>query len=201
MLLLLDNYDSFSYNLVDYFAQLGIETVIFKNDSNLEDIIQESYSGIVLSPGPGAPKESGILMEVIGHYHNILPMLGICLGHQAIGEYFGCKLIKAKVPMHGKVSELLFMEDPLFDGFVKGSEYVRYNSLVLDSIPDCLSPIAWSNDGEIMAIKHSKYPITGIQFHPEAYLTDKGIEILKNWLYLNVDSKISVKEIDLHEHR
>ena len=201
MLLLLDNYDSFSYNLVDYFAQLGIETVIFKNDSNLEDIIQESYSGIVLSPGPGAPKESGILMEVIGHYHNILPMLGICLGHQAIGEYFGCKLIKAKVPMHGKVSELLFMEDPLFDGFVKGSEYVRYNSLVLDSIPDCLSPIAWSNDGEIMAIKHSKYPITGIQFHPEAYLTDKGIEILKNWLYLNVDLKIPVKEIDLHEHR
>ena len=200
MLLLLDNYDSFSYNLVDYFAQLDVETVIFKNDSNLEDILQNTYSGIVLSPGPGTPKESGILLKIIEQYYKTLPMLGICLGHQAIGEYFGCNLIKAKVPMHGKVSELQFIEDPLFNGLVNGSEYVRYNSLVLDSIPDCLIPLAWSNDGEIMAIKHSKYPITGIQFHPEAYLTKKGIEILKNWLYINVDSEVLIKEKDLYEH-
>ena len=200
MLLLLDNYDSFSYNLVDYFAQLDVETVIFKNDSNLENILQNTYSGIVLSPGPGTPKESGILLKIIEQYYKTLPMLGICLGHQAIGEYFGCNLIKAKVPMHGKVSELQFIEDPLFNGLVNGSEYVRYNSLVLDSIPDCLTPLAWSNDGEIMAIKHSKYPITGIQFHPEAYLTNKGIEILKNWLYINVDSEVLIKEKDLYEH-
>ena len=189
MILLLDNFDSFTYTLADYLAQLGVNSMIYRNDASLAQITNYDYHGIVISPGPGIPKNSGVLMELIEFYQSKLPMLGICLGHQALGESFGCKLVKAKKPMHGKVSKLNFDNNPLFRGLKQGSDFVRYNSLVLESPPADLRVIAKSPEEEIMAIQHDNLPITGIQFHPEAYLTYKGIEILRNWIYINVNSE------------
>jgi len=192
VILLFDNFDSFTYTLADYLAQLGVNSMIFRNNSSLAQITNYDYRGIVISPGPGIPKNSGVLMELIEFYKSKLPMLGICLGHQALGEYFGCKLVKAKKPMHGKVSKLNFNDIPLFRGLKQGSDFVRYNSLVLESPPANIRVIAKSPEEEIMAIQHDNLPITGIQFHPEAYLTYKGIEILRNWIYININSEISL---------
>jgi len=186
VILLLDNYDSFSYNLVDYFEQLGVEVKVFRNDHDFQQIIKHSYSGIVLSPGPEVPKKAGLLNKVVDYYHSTHPMLGICLGHQAIGEFFGADLIKAHRPMHGKLSEVQVVQDnELFMGIDKRMKVVRYNSLVINNLPANLEIVATAEHNEVMAIKHKSLPVYGLQFHPEAALTQQGLKILKNWLVYN----------------
>ncbi|MCL4135936.1 UNVERIFIED_CONTAM: hypothetical protein GTU68_016543, partial [Idotea baltica] len=144
-ILLLDNYDSFTYNLVDYFNQLGIAVKVFRNSDPLEEIISYPYAGVVLSPGPERPSTAGNLMDVIAFYEGKLPVLGICLGHQAIGEYFGAGLEKAVYPMHGKVSRIKTSEGVLFKGIPREIEVVRYHSLVLQNLPDTLKPVAFAS--------------------------------------------------------
>lgn len=182
MLLLLDNFDSFTYNLVDYFGQLGEEVHVVRHDVTLEEIKALPVTGIVLSPGPGEPKKAGVMMEVIGHYHKKVPMLGICLGHQALGEFFGAKLGKGIKPMHGKISEIICEQDALFAGLPQKMPVVRYHSLVLQQWPDCIVPLAYTAEGELMAFRHNALPLHALQFHPEAALTTYGLEMLRNWL-------------------
>jgi anthranilate synthase/aminodeoxychorismate synthase-like glutamine amidotransferase len=182
LLLLLDNFDSFTYNLEDYFLQLGISCTIHRNDISLNCIDINKYQGIILSPGPGSPGKAGNLMKVIEHYHDKLPMLGICLGHQAIAEYFGGKIKKGIRPMHGMLSEITCKQDEIFQNIPSKLKVVRYHSLIVDQLPDSLKCIAMSSESEIMAFKHRSLSIYGLQFHPEAVLTEYGMEILKNWL-------------------
>lgn len=192
MLLIFDNYDSFTYNLCDYFKQLGQKLLVIRNDEKTLDEIEElDFSGIVLSPGPGIPENSGLLMALIDRWHNRVPILGICLGHQALGTYFGLELIKAPYPIHGKVSTIETINHPMWKGLPDKFDVCRYHSLVLDfkliredtNQGGILIPTARSqDDGTNMAIAHKHLPIWGIQFHPEAILTQYGIEILNNWL-------------------
>ncbi len=181
-ILLLDNFDSFTHILADYFLQLGANLSIIRNDVPLEDLIGENFEAIILSPGPGKPADAGVMMPLIDFFHNKIPILGICLGHQAIGEYFGAKLDRATRPMHGKLSVIDIHPDTIFDGISNPLEVVRYHSLILKNIPLRLSAIANTAEGEIMAIRHSELPIYGIQFHPEAALTQQGLQLLSNWL-------------------
>lgn len=181
-ILLLDNFDSFTHILADYFLQLGANLSIIRNDVPLEDLIGENFEAIILSPGPGKPADAGVMMPLIDFFHNKIPILGICLGHQAIGEYFGAKLDRATRPMHGKLSVIDIHPDTIFDGISNPLEVVRYHSLILKNIPLRLSAIASTAEGEIMAIRHSELPIYGIQFHPEAALTQQGLQLLSNWL-------------------
>lgn len=185
MILLLDNYDSFTYNLVDYLSQMHVDIKIFRNDDPFEQIIQQTYSGVILSPGPGIPETSGHLITIINHYQNSLPILGICLGHQAIGIQFGAKLVKAYKPMHGKLSSINIEQDYIFYRIPSKLRVVRYHSLILEELPTDLVPIAFTDQGEVMAIKHNFKNIRGVQFHPEAILTEYGFEILKNWIHHN----------------
>ncbi len=182
MLLLLDNFDSFTYNLVDYFARLGQECHVVRNNIPLADITRYQYDAVVLSPGPQSPCQAGVMMEVIDFYHQKLPMLGICLGHQAIGEFFGMPLGKANKPMHGKLSRIFCKEDSLFEQLPTSFEVVRYHSLILKEIRPPLEVIATTSTQEIMAIRHKNLPIKGVQFHPEAILTQYGIHLLSNWV-------------------
>lgn len=182
MLLLLDNFDSFTYNLRDYFQQLGQEVLVLRNDVTLAEIQQQQFDGIILSPGPGKPKEAGVLMEVIKHYHNKLPILGICLGHQALGKFYGAKLEKAAKPMHGKISEISCVNESLFQNLPNPMPVTRYHSLLLTNLPDILMPLAHTKEGELMAFRHVEHPVFAVQFHPEALLTTYGLDILRNWL-------------------
>ena len=185
MILLLDNFDSFTYNLVDYFNQLNVHCDVIRNDVDLEAITSKEYCGVVISPGPETPNKSGILMKVIGHYQDKLPILGVCLGHQAIGEFFGSQLKKAIRPMHGKVSEIHLENNCLFNTLPKKIKVVRYNSLIIDNVKPPLQVIATSTEGEIMGVAHISLPIWGIQYHPEAALTEHGLAVLKNWVTEN----------------
>ena len=183
MILLIDNFDSFTYNLRDYFLQLGVQIVVHRNDVPLEVISRETYEAIVLSPGPGLPENSGNLMEVLDYYHLKLPVLGIYLGHQAIGEFFGANLTRAHQPMHGKISNIEILGDNfLFNDLEKNIEVVRYHSLILNKIPNELLITSQTENNEIMSSMHKSLPISGIQFHPEAYLTKDGMKILQNWI-------------------
>ena len=181
MILILDNFDSFTYNLLDYFEQIKVKCVVFRNDSNPDDIFKQAFKGIVLSPGPGRPSSSGCLMEVLRYYEKTHPILGICLGHQAIGQYFGAELVESDKPMHGKISSITLTDDVPFEGLDKRLQVVRYHSLVLQNVPRELEVTAYTDNGEIMALRHKTLPIHGIQFHPEAILTEKGLEMLHNW--------------------
>jgi anthranilate synthase component 2 len=185
MVLLLDNFDSFTYNLADYIAQCGVAYKIVRNNVGLEDITAELYQGIILSPGPQTPQKAGNLMQVVAHYAYKLPILGICLGHQALGVYFGAKLTKAIQPMHGKLSVVTYQPDYLFDGLPESATVVRYHSLILENIPQSLQTIAATNIGEVMGLRHYELPIRGIQFHPEAALTSHGLSIMRNWVKFN----------------
>ena len=182
MILLLDNYDSFTYNLVDYFGQLGIDTHVIRNDVNPESIRFSDYSGLVLSPGPEKPSDAGYMMEVLSSQLSKMPMLGICLGHQAIGQYLGSKLVKANYPMHGKLSEIKTEKSILFNHLPEVFNVVRYHSLTLKDLPDSLMPIAYTKELELMAFESVPLKVTGIQFHPEAILTEYGLEMLENWM-------------------
>ncbi|WP_276498794.1 anthranilate synthase component II [Pontibacter litorisediminis] len=182
MLLLLDNFDSFTYNLVDYFGRLGVEVQVVRNDVPLQELQKLPIAAVVLSPGPGTPEGAGSMMEVIRYYHSRVPMLGICLGHQALGEFFGAKLEKGLKPMHGKISEITCEQDPIFDGLLASMPVVRYHSLVLRHTPESIKPLAHTQEGELMAFRHRELPLYALQFHPEAALTTYGLQMLQNWL-------------------
>jgi anthranilate synthase/aminodeoxychorismate synthase-like glutamine amidotransferase len=185
VILLVDNYDSFTYNLVDYLLQLGSDIKVFRNDDPIKEIIKNQYTGIILSPGPGKPDTAGYLMELIGYYEDKLPILGICLGHQAIGLHFGAQLERAQKPMHGKLSTITIKEDYLFNRIPPRFKVVRYHSLVLEKLHGTIEPIAFSEEEEIMAIRHRTKNIRGLQFHPEAILTEFGFDMIKSWVKHN----------------
>ena len=182
MILLLDSFDSFTYNLLDYFGQLGVPTQVVRNNVALSEIQSLNFEAIVLSPGPGKPREAGVLMELVAYYHDKLPMLGICLGHQAMGEFFGATLVKGIKPMHGKVSEITCEPDPIFKNLPQVMPVVRYHSLVLQQPSKHMVPLAYTAAGELMAFRHVTLPLYALQFHPEAALTTYGLDILRNWI-------------------
>ncbi len=186
MLLLIDNYDSFTYNLVHYLAELGAETQVYRNDAITADkALSKGAKGIVISPGPCDPDKAGICLELIERAaKKKIPLLGVCLGHEAIAQSFGGKIIRAPKPIHGKVSKIKHDNTGLFKNISSPFEATRYHSLVADekTLPDCLSVNARTDDGLIMGLMHKKLPIHGVQFHPESIATPSGHDILKNFL-------------------
>jgi anthranilate synthase/aminodeoxychorismate synthase-like glutamine amidotransferase len=185
-ILLIDNYDSFSFNLYDYLIQLNTSCTVIRNDEySLSDVDEKfTFDAILISPGPKTPQTAGISMEVIHHYGSHKPILGICLGHQAIGIAFGARLLKASLPMHGKTSIISCnTAHPLLSMLPNRMEVMRYHSLIIDSLEQTpLLPLAHTENGEIMALSHSSLPIWGMQFHPESILTECGFELLRNWV-------------------
>ncbi len=185
MLLMIDNYDSFTYNLVQYFAELGAQVAVYRNDEiTLEQITALKPQHIVVSPGPCTPNEAGISVGAIKHFAGKIPVLGVCLGHQSIGQAFGGKIIHAKQLMHGKTSPILHNNCSVFNGLPSPFTATRYHSLVIEreSLPDCLEITAWTEDGEIMGVRHRTLPVHGVQFHPESILTENGHDLLRNFL-------------------
>lgn len=188
LLLLIDNYDSFSHNLARYFLELGCELKVVRNDKlTVTDINPVEITGIVISPGPCTPNDAGVSLDVIREFAGIIPIFGVCLGHQAIGQVFGAQVTGAKLIRHGKVSQVTHNGDPLFNNIPFQFNVTRYHSLVIcpDNLPDTLQALAWSNDGEvseIMAIRHKNLPLWGIQYHPESLLTEYGHQLLQNFL-------------------
>jgi para-aminobenzoate synthetase component II len=185
LILMIDNYDSFTYNLIQYLSSLKEEVLVHRNDCiTLEEIEKLNPDIIVLSPGPCTPNEAGISIEVVNRFKGQIPILGICLGHQTIGQAFGGKVIKALEPVHGKVHPINHQDIGVFRGLSNPLKVTRYHSLVLekDSLPDCFEVTAQTQQGEIMGIRHKEYMIEGVQFHPEAILTEMGMELLANFL-------------------
>jgi len=185
MLLMIDNYDSFTFNLVQYFQELGEEVVVYRNDAITVAGIQElKPARLVISPGPCDPPKAGISVEAIKHLAGKLPILGVCLGHQSIGYAFGGSVVKAKKLMHGKTSMVYHDGKTVFEGIENPFEANRYHSLIVakEGLPDCLEISAWTDSGEIMGLRHKTHPIEGLQFHPESILTRAGKEILRNFL-------------------
>ncbi len=185
MLLMIDNYDSFTYNLVQYFGELGEEVAVYRNDEiTLQEAAQLQPERIVLSPGPCTPSKAGISIPLIEHCEGKLPILGVCLGHQSIGQAFGGKIVHAKKLMHGKTSLVFHESTGVFQGLPNPFTATRYHSLVIEreTLPQCLEVTAWSEDGEIMGVRHKALPIEGVQFHPESILTEHGHQLLKNFL-------------------
>lgn len=185
MFLMIDNYDSFVYNLVRYLEELDEKVIVFRNDKlTIEDIEKMDIQGIIISPGPKNPRESGICLQVIERFKGIIPILGICLGHQAIGYAFGGKIIKGKEPIHGKVFKVYHKGEGVFKEIKNPINATRYHSLIIEkeTLPTCLIITAESSDGVIMGIKHKEYLIEGVQFHPEAELTECGHDLLKNYI-------------------
>lgn len=180
----IDNYDSFTYNLVHLVKELGADVSVFRNDQfELSELAP--YDKLILSPGPGIPSEAGLLQEAIRHYASLKPMLGICLGHQAIGEVFGGRLTNLSEVYHGVATPCSQMgDDPIFSGLPERFEIGRYHSWVVDAegFPDCLEVTAKSDDGQIMALRHRTYDVRGVQFHPESVLTPQGKMIIDNWM-------------------
>jgi anthranilate synthase/aminodeoxychorismate synthase-like glutamine amidotransferase len=189
MLVIIDNYDSFTYNLVQYFGELGEKIIVYRNDKvTLNDIEKINPDHLVISPGPCSPREAGMSNSIIESFKGKLPILGVCLGHQCIGDVFGGKIVRASRIMHGKVSEIYHTKDPLFADVPSPFIATRYHSLLIkpDTLPSSLRMIAWTKDKEIMGVRHKKYPIWGVQFHPESILTTHGKTILKNFLSIKV---------------
>ena len=185
MLLLVDNYDSFTYNLFQYLSELGEEVVVVRNDkTTIEEIEQMKPKRLVISPGPSTPQQAGISNEVIKHFGAKLPLLGVCLGHQCIGYSYGAKIGQAKQIMHGKSSLIYHNGQGVLAGLPNPFAAIRYHSLVVerDGLPDCLEVTAWTDDGEIMGLRHRQYPIEGIQFHPESFMTEVGKDLLRNFI-------------------
>jgi anthranilate synthase/aminodeoxychorismate synthase-like glutamine amidotransferase len=185
MLLLIDNYDSFTYNLFQYFSELGEKVKVVRNDkTSLSEIEALAPERIVISPGPSNPQNAGISNDIIRHFGPRLPLLGVCLGHQCIGYSLGANVIQAKTIMHGKSSLIHHEGRGIFAGLPTPFPAIRYHSLVVEreSLPDCLEITAWTEDGTIMGIRHRVYPIEGVQFHPESFMTGQGKELLKNFL-------------------
>lgn len=184
MILIIDNYDSFTFNLVQYTKQLDEEVVVVRNDKiTIEEIELMDPTHIVISPGPGSPSTAGISLDIVKKLHTKIPLLGVCLGHQTIAQAFGGKIVKAKTPMHGKVSLINHDSQGLFQGLQNPLSVTRYHSLIVEAntLPECLMVTATTNEGEIMALRHKVFPIEGIQAHPEAILTENGLDILNNF--------------------
>ena len=185
MVLMIDNYDSFTYNLVQYLQQLGAEVLVRRNDEiSIEEIEELSPEAIFLSPGPCSPREAGVTVDVIRHFYRSIPMMGVCLGHQAIGYAFGAAVVRADRVMHGKTSPILNDGQTIFRGLPNPLTAGRYHSLIVDrkSLPPCLKITAETEEGEVMGIRHETYPVEGIQFHPESILTPQGKRIIRNFL-------------------
>ena len=187
MILMIDNYDSFTYNLVQYIGQLGEEVLVRRNDEiAVSEIGKMKPAAIFLSPGPCTPREAGITVDVVRHYHKTVPILGVCLGHQAIGYAFGAHVVRADKIMHGKTSTIINDGRTIFKGLPNPFQAGRYHSLIIkkDSLPADFEVSAHTEEGEIMGIRHREYPLEGIQFHPESILTPQGKRIIKNFLDL-----------------
>ncbi|MCW5235326.1 aminodeoxychorismate/anthranilate synthase component II [Verminephrobacter eiseniae] len=184
-LLMIDNYDSFTYIIVQYLGELGADVEVFRNDAiTLEGIAARAPERLVISPGPGSPAEAGISVPAIGHFAGKLPILGVCLGHQSIGAAFGGTIVRARQLMHGKTSVINTTQKGLFAGLPRQFTVNRYHSLAIEraSCPGMLEVTAWTEDGEIMGVRHKTLPIEGVQFHPESILTEHGHALLKNFL-------------------
>ncbi|GHU03117.1 glutamine amidotransferase [Betaproteobacteria bacterium] len=185
MLLMIDNYDSFTYNLVQYFGELGQDVKVFRNDAiTVEEIGRMAPDWLVVSPGPCTPAQAGISLAAIREFAGKIPLLGVCLGHQAIGEAFGGRVVHAKRLMHGKISPVHHAGTGVFRGLPNPVTCTRYHSLALEreTLPDCLELTAWTDDGEIMGVRHKTLAVEGVQFHPESILTEHGHDMLKNFL-------------------
>ena len=188
MLLMIDNYDSFTYNLVQYLAEIGQEVKVVRNDKiSIEEINKLNPQYIVISPGPCTPNEAGISLELIEAFKGKIPILGVCLGHQSIGQAFGGKIIHAQTIMHGKTSKIFHNNKGVFRGIKNPFVATRYHSLVIEkqTLPNCFDITAWTDDNEIMGIKHKELAIEGVQFHPESILSEHGHDLLKNFLDQN----------------
>jgi len=186
-ILMIDNYDSFTFNLVQYLGILGENIIVRRNDKiTLDDIIKMSPSKIVISPGPGRPENAGMSEEIIKRFYKEIPILGVCLGHQCIGEVFGAEVVNSGVVIHGKTSKIYHDGKGIFNGIENPFEAARYHSLILkkDTIPSKLEITARTEDGIVMGVRHKNYRLEGIQFHPESFLTPLGLEILKNFINL-----------------
>ena len=186
MILLIDNYDSFTWNLYQYFCELGAEVVVRRNDAlSLADVAALNPQKIVISPGPCTPDESGISLAVIKHYAGTVPILGVCLGHQAIAQVFGATIVRAAKVMHGKTSPVTHTGTGVFAGLNNPLTVTRYHSLVIDppTLPDCFEVTAWSETREIMGIRHREWDLEGVQFHPESILSEQGHQLLANFLH------------------
>jgi|TARA_B110000438_G_C15692273_1_gene597309 anthranilate synthase component II len=189
-LLLIDNFDSFTYNLVQYFGELGAEQEIFRNDAiTPEQAIERKPDAVVISPGPCDPNQAGQSLAIIEAFAGKKPIFGVCLGHQCLGQYFGGKVIRAERLMHGKTSPVLHDEKEIFANLPNPFEATRYHSLIIepDSMPNCLEVTAKTEEGEIMGIRHKELPVWGVQFHPESLATEQGILILKNFMELCIE--------------
>jgi anthranilate synthase/aminodeoxychorismate synthase-like glutamine amidotransferase len=185
MILMIDNYDSFTFNLVQYLGELGQKIKVFRNDKiTLKEIEKLKPDHIVISPGPCTPKEAGISISVIKHFAGKIPVLGVCLGHQSIAQAFGGKVVRAKKVMHGKTSEIYHDKKTIFKGIKNPFTATRYHSLIVpkSSLPGCLEISAWTKNGDVMGIRHKKYTVEGVQFHPESVLTKEGKNILRNFI-------------------
>ncbi len=190
MLLMIDNYDSFTYNLVQYFAELKAEVEVIRNDvTDIAGLSGYDFEQLVISPGPCTPKEAGVSVEAIKHFAGAVPVLGVCLGHQSIGEAYGAKVVRAKKVMHGMTSPIYHNDKGVFKGLPSPFTATRYHSLVIekDSLPDCLEITAWTEDedgefDEIMGVRHKHVAVEGVQFHPESILTEHGHQMLENFL-------------------
>ena len=184
-LLMVDNYDSFTFNIVQYFGELGAEVEVFRNDEiTLEGIAARQPDRLVISPGPCSPAEAGISVTAVQHFAGKLPILGVCLGHQSIGAAFGGKIVRAQELMHGKTSVITTTQEGVFAGLPEKFTVNRYHSLAIEraTCPPCLKVTAWTDDGEIMGVRHTELGIEGVQFHPESILTEHGYAMLKNFL-------------------
>lgn len=187
MILVIDNYDSFTYNLVQYLGELGEEVRVARNDEiDIPGIEAMAPDHILISPGPCTPNEAGISLAIIEHFKGIIPIFGVCLGHQAIGQAFRGRVVRAERLMHGKTSPIYHKGLSVFEGLPAPFTATRYHSLIVEkeSLPDCLEITAWTEEGEIMGLRHKDYPVEGVQFHPESIMTDYGHQMLRNFLRL-----------------
>ncbi|MUT67666.1 aminodeoxychorismate/anthranilate synthase component II [Paenibacillus sp. NEAU-GSW1] len=191
MILVIDNYDSFTYNLVQYLGKLGEEVVVKRNDEiDLAGIEALKPDHILISPGPCSPNEAGISLSLIEHFKGIIPIFGVCLGHQSIGQAFGGDVVRAEKLMHGKTSEILHDGKTIFEDIPSPYTATRYHSLIVkrETLPDCLEISAETAEGEIMGLRHKEYPIEGVQFHPESIITEHGLTLLRNFLKIRTGS-------------
>jgi len=196
MITLIDNYDSFTWNLYHFLGELGAETIVHRNDQiSVEQVLSSNADGIVLSPGPCTPDDAGICLDLIKEAQGKLPLFGVCLGHQSLAQVFGAKVVRAPALMHGKVSTISHYGHPLFDGIPEQFQATRYHSLTVepDSVPDCLEVTARSDDGVIMGLSHRELPMHGVQFHPESIASEYGHRLLGNFLKLTGLTPLDVK--------
>ena len=183
MVLVIDNYDSFTYNIVQYLGELGETIAVFRNDQiTIAEIRKLNPDRIVISPGPGSPADGGISLDVIEQLGATIPILGVCLGHQCIGQAFGGKVVRASRLMHGKISPIRHEGKGIFTGLPSPFNATRYHSLIVENVPDCLEVIALTPEEEVMGLRHKEHPLTGVQFHPESILTEHGHQMLQNFL-------------------